>query len=201
MENYEENILTAIEEDVKSNASLVRKTVEEETDHLRSDQLTFFKEGLKKETETYLEKELAELRLYAATKSSKDKMDTKKKLLALRTSYTDELFSEVRNDLKEFVKSDDYAEYLRRSLSEVEVNPSGIFLCREEDIDLLRKILGEKGYTNTVKAEPMEIGGFVYRDEEAGIECSCRLGDRLADQREWFRNHSGFKVKESGENE
>ena len=99
MENYEERILRKIQEDVNSNASLVKELVQSETDSLHDDQLSFYKEGLKKETDTYLEKELSELRLYAATKSSRDKMDTKKKLLALRQHLSNALFDEVRNKI------------------------------------------------------------------------------------------------------
>ena len=88
MENYEEKILKEIDRDVSSNAGLVQSLVEGETKSLRDDQIAFYKEALKKETDTYLEKELSDLRLYAATKSSRDKMNTKKKLLSLRQSYS-----------------------------------------------------------------------------------------------------------------
>ena len=84
MEDYEGKLLEEIAADVRSNAELVEKMVNQENDALRNDQVRFYKEGLLKETSTYLEGELKEARLYAATKSSHDKLDTKKKLLELR---------------------------------------------------------------------------------------------------------------------
>ena len=64
----------------------------------------------------------------------------------------------------------------------------------------LESLLAEKGFHNAIHPEYLEIGGFLYRDRAFQIEYSCSLDERLADQIEWFRNHSGFKVTESGEN-
>ena len=91
MENYEDDLLKAIDQDVRLHAEIVTKRVNEETDSLMEDQIGFYKEGLKKETDTYLESELNDLRLYAATEASRAKMDTKKKLLEMRTSLSEDL--------------------------------------------------------------------------------------------------------------
>ena len=144
MENYEERILRKIQEDVNSNASLVKELVQSETDSLHDDQLSFYKEGLKKETDTYLEKELSELRLYAATKSSRDKMDTKKKLLALRQHLSNALFDEVRNKLQQFRSSADYATYLKSRLDDLQITDSGVFFCDKDDMKLLQSFLDKK---------------------------------------------------------
>jgi vacuolar-type H+-ATPase subunit E/Vma4 len=197
VENYEEKILKTIDEDVSSNAELVRKQVEQETEALRQDQLSFYEEGLKKETDTYLEKELSELRFYAATKSSKDKMDTKKKLLQLRQSLTAKLFDEVSSDLHKFTSSGDYEKWLQKHLDEIKISDTGVFAAREQDKPLLTKLLSAKGLHNKVETAYLEIGGFLYRDEAAGVEYSCTLDDNLKAAREWFRNHSGFRVEES----
>lgn len=200
MENYEERILRKIQEDVNSNASLVKELVQSETDSLHDDQLSFYKEGLKKETDTYLEKELSELRLYAATKSSRDKMDTKKKLLALRQQLANSLFDEVRNKLQQFRSSADYATYLKSRLDDLQITDSGVFFCDKEDMKLLQSFLDEKGYTNPLEQTYMSLGGFKYRDETLGTEYTCSLEESLENEMEWFRNHSGFKLTESEEN-
>lgn len=200
VENYEEKILKEIDRDVSSNAELVQSIVEGETAAQREDQLSFYRSSLKKETDTYLEKELSDLRLYAATKSSRDKMNTKKKLLSLRQTLADQLFADVRNDLKKFTETDGYRDYLSKNLKKCTVTNKGYFLCRPQDEKLLRTLLDEAGYHNEIHPEYLEIGGFLYRDRSFEIEFSCSLDDRLAEQIEWFRNHSGFKVTESGEN-
>lgn len=197
LENEEEKILKKIEEDVNSNAELVRNAVEGETEALREDQISFYRESLKKETETYLEKELSDLQLYAATKSSKDKMETKKKLLTLRQNLVERLFNDVRTDLKQFSASQDYEDWMRKHLAQIDISESGIFSCKKEDQKLLKKLLVEKGLKNSIETAYLEIGGFLYRDESQMMEYSCSLDEKLKEQEEWFRSHSGFKVAES----
>ena len=45
MEDNQEKLLEEIANDVKSNAELVENLVNQETDALRNDQVSFFKEG------------------------------------------------------------------------------------------------------------------------------------------------------------
>lgn len=196
MENYKTEIVKAITEDVKSNAELVTKYVKEEAEDMVRDRLAFFKESLKKETDTYLEKELSDLQSYAASKSSKDKMETKKKLLLYRHSLSSELFADVRKDLEAFVKSDAYEAYLVRNLKKIEVSTSGIFYVKEADLALMQKVLQAHALFNNVSIGYFEIGGFLYRDEVAGLEYSCALDEKLSEQESWFYNNSGFKVTE-----
>ena len=67
MEEEEKKILEAIKADVRANADLVEERVNEETRAMQEDQIEFFRKGLEKENETYLEGELQDLRQYAAT--------------------------------------------------------------------------------------------------------------------------------------
>ena len=199
MENYEDDLLKAIDQDVRLHAEIVTKRVNEETDSLMEDQIGFYKEGLKKETDTYLESELNDLRLYAATEASRAKMDTKKKLLEMRTSLSEDLMHEVKIELKKFVKTPEYVEYLKRHLDALKVSETGYFEVRENDVDLMKKILNEKGLKNEVRPVNFSIGGFRYVDEAAGMEFSCALDEKRKEQFNWFRDHSGFKVKEGTE--
>ena len=199
MENYEDELLKAIDQDVRSHAEIVTKRVNEETDSMMEDQIGFYKEGLKKETDTYLEGELNDLRLYAATESSRAKMDTKKKLLEMRTSLTEDLMHEVKVELKAFAKTPEYEEYLKRHLDTQKVSADGYFEVRENDVELMKKILKEKGLNNEVHGVYFSIGGFRYVDEKIGLEYSCALEGKRQEQFQWFRDHSGFKVKEGTE--
>ena len=196
MEEYEEKLLEAIDEDVRSNADLIEKQVNDETNALREDQIGFYKEGLRKETETYLEGELQDLTVSASTKSSRERLETKKKLLELRQDLVNQLFDEVEEELKKFVKSDRYKEYLKKNLETVRVSEDGYFEVRKDDVDLMKSLLKEKGYGNEVKTAYFPIGGFRYVDEKARVEVSCLLDEKRKEQAEWFRDHSQFKIQE-----
>lgn len=197
MEDNQEKLLEEIAADVRSNAELVENMVNQENDNLRNDQVNFYKEGILKETSAYLEGELKDVRLFAATKSSQDKLDTKKKLLELRANFVNELFNNVTDELKKFVKSDEYKNYLLDNLKKIDVKDSGYFVVRENDIDLLNELLKENAITNKVEKGYFAIGGFKYVDEENRYEYSCTLDEKREEAFEWFRNNSGFKVVES----
>jgi vacuolar-type H+-ATPase subunit E/Vma4 len=197
MEDYEGKLLEEIAADVRSNAELVEKMVNQENDALRNDQVRFYKEGLLKETSTYLEGELKEARLYAATKSSHDKLDTKKKLLELRGNFVNELMNEVTDELKKFVKSDEYKDYLLKNLKKIETKDNGYFVVRENDMDLMKELCKQLNMNQEIRKGYFAIGGFRFVDEENRYEYSCTLEEKRAEQFAWFRNNSGFKVVES----
>jgi hypothetical protein len=196
MENNtnEEKIISAIDDDIKAQSQLVENQVEEEIKTLRADQIDFYREGLRKETDTYLEKELSDLRLYAATKASQDKLSTKRNLLALRTKMTNELFEEVRQDLVAFTKSAGYETYLSKCLDSIKVTSGGVFYVRQEDQQLFGGLLKKRGYANPMQDHYLPIGGFLYVDEASKIEISCSLDERRLEQLEWFRSNSGFTI-------
>lgn len=197
MEDYEDKLLEEIANDVKSNAKLVGDVVNQETDALLNDQISFYKEGLKKETETYLEGELKEIRLYAATKSSHDKFDTKRKLLELRGNFVNELKQEVIDELKKFTKTDAYKDYLLNNLKKINKSENGYFVVRENDMDLMKELCKQLSFDQKIQPGYFAIGGFRYVDEVNRYEYSCTLDEKLNEQFAWFRNNSGFKVVES----
>ncbi len=199
MEEEEKKILEAIKADVRANADLVEERVNAETKAMQEDQIEFFRKGLEKENETYLEGELQDLRQYAATKSSTDRMNTRKQLLELRHQLVSELFDEVRSDLKAFTETPAYEEYLRKNIKQLKTTGSGYFVVRVQDEALMKKILKEEGLSNPLKAVYMPIGGFQYVDADARMEYTCMLKDRLQDAEQWFREHSGFNLDESEE--
>ena len=116
MKELQEKLIRAIDEDVRSNADLVEEMLNHEKDLLLNDQINFFREGLEKDKAAYLEGELKEIRTYAATRSSRDRLDVKKKLIELRAHYTGELFNLVRKQVLDFSKSDTYLTYIQQGL-------------------------------------------------------------------------------------
>lgn len=199
MDNNEEKILSEIRDDMQAQSGLVINAVNGEIDALRENQLNFFREGLKKETDTYLEKELSDLRLYAATKASQDKLKAKKDLLSLRHTYAQKIEDEAERRLQEFTKEEDYRKYLETALDEVNVSADGYFITRPEDEQLMKSVLSERGLANQVKTRYFRIGGFLYVDEAKKMEYSCDLSERMREVTDWFHSHSGFSVAEGGE--
>lgn len=200
MDNSEEKILNEIKQDMQDQSGLVIDAVNTEIDAMRNDLMNFYKQGLKKETDTYLEKELSDLRVYAAMKASQDKLKSKKALLSLRHQYAQEIEDTAEQKLKDFTASADYRGYLETALKQVTVSKDGYFLVKEADTALMKDILSKQGLNNEVKTRYFAIGGFLYVDEAQHLEYSCDLSERLRDATDWFHGHSGFSIAEGGEN-
>ena len=92
----ENEVIKNIKDDIKEQAQLVIDQIEYEISMLHDDELAHYKAGLKKEQDTYLEKELNDLEVLAVTEASRQKMDTKRKLLSLREELVSQLFDDVK---------------------------------------------------------------------------------------------------------
>lgn len=199
MEDLQNKLIRAIDEDVRSNADLVEDMLNKEKDVLLKDQISFFKEGLEKDKAAYLEGELKEIRTYAAMKSSRDKLDVKKKLIEMRSHYTNQLFEEVREKVNAFSHSSDYESYLEKALTGLNICEDGYFEVREEDVTLVKSLLKKHDYENDVNAAYMPLGGFRYVDDPHRFEYSCSLDEKCEEAFAWFTANSSFQIVESEE--
>lgn len=189
----EKEIMQIITDDVKEQAALVIDQIQKEVTLSKEDQITYFKLGLKKETDTYLEKELNELKIFAVTQSSQAKLQTKRDLLNLRSELVDKLFKDVLNELNAFVDSDKYSEYLKTKIKGLDVS-NGYFCIRQKDEELFKQILKELNLTNECVIRPIMIGGFKFVDTENNLEHDLTLDSNLNEQKSWFQRESKFTI-------
>lgn len=191
----ENEALQIIEADIQEQADLVIDQINFEIKHLEENQIGFFKEGLKKEVETYKEKELNNLRLFAATQASQNKLKTKRDLLYLRQQLVDKLFAEVKTQLEAFVASKEYTAYLEKKFDQIDIIEStGVFLVREQDMVIMSDLLKTKGCGCQLKTDLIQLGGFRYVDVEQGFEIDSTLDFKLKNEITWFQNNSGFTI-------
>ena len=198
MDNSEKKILEEIKKDMTDQSDLVISKVNDEIDSMRTDQMNFFQQGLKKETDTYLEKELSDLKVYSAMKASQDKLKAKQNLLALRHKYAQEIEDTAEQQLKDFTATPAYRTFLETGLKHMQASESGYFVVRSEDEELMKEILKANGLTNAVQTRYFAIGGFLYVDEQNSLEYSCDLTERIREATDWFHGHSGFSVIRGG---
>lgn len=188
----ENEILNDIVKDVEEQVGLVIDQINYEIAQMHDEQITLFKEGLQKEQETYLDKELDDLKMLAVTKSSKAKLKTKRELLALREEMVEALFTDLKLKLDDFVNSDDYAKMIARDLDKLEVQ-GGTIIVKEEDKPLYEKFLKDH---KDVKCEvgKFKFGGFRYVTEKKDAEYDYSLDSRYDEQISWFKDNSGFTL-------
>lgn len=95
---------------------MVTDQIHAEVQQLQDEEIHFFTESLHKETGHYEEKEISELELLQATKTSQAKLKIKRDLLAQRQAMASELFDSVADELKAFAASSAYADLLEKKL-------------------------------------------------------------------------------------
>lgn len=189
----ENEILKAIEEDVKEQADLVIGQINDEIDSLHNEEIKSFKEGLAKEQETYLEKELNDLRVLSITQASRAKLKTKHDLLELRQKLVGEMLEEVEAKLKDFSNTDEYKAYLLKNIKTIKES-DGYFLVKKEEEKTLREVLKELKRNDEIKEGHFALGGVKYIATSAHVEYDFSLDTRFAEASEWFMNNSGFTI-------
>ncbi len=186
-------LLHIIEEDMKEQSELVIEQINYEIKAMEQRQLHFFEDGLKKEVESYKERELNDLNRLAATKSSQNKLEIKRDLLQLRQKLVEDLFKEVESKLVAFVESEEYCSYLKKKIEEIQ-SEGGIFQVRKKDITLMSELVAEKQLKCQVEEGEINLGGFRYIQQKERIEIDSTLDTSYEEQKVWFRSHSHLMV-------
>ncbi|MCI5723201.1 MAG: V-type ATP synthase subunit E family protein [Erysipelotrichaceae bacterium] len=199
MEDFEEKIIKSIKSDMLSQSTLVEETVMKEIQMMHDEQLNYFKVGLRKETEAYLEKETNDLRLSASSQLSQETLKIKQDLLKLRMDFIKQLLDGASKKIEDFVKSDEYRSYLEENIDKVSITKNGVFTVRKQDEELFKDILKEKNIEANVQTGYFRFGGFTYTDLDSRLEYRCDLVERLEEARKFFRQHSGFIITEGSE--
>ncbi len=179
--------------DIKEQEKIVENQIKHEVEYSHDDQMLMFKEGLKKEIETYYEKELNDLKVQSATESSQAKLRTKRELLNKRQILVENVFKEVESKLKKFVLSDEYVLYVEKCLSKIKcLDENSVFYVNEKEKDFFKEFLSNKSIKNDIKQTNLLIGGFKVINSNVNIEFDFTLDTKLKEAKKWFQNNSGY---------
>lgn len=180
-------------EDVKEQAALLIDQIQKEIALYEKDEINIFKASLEKEIDSYYEGELNELRLRSQTTISQNKLDTKRKLLKLRTDLAATLFAEAEKQLLDFSHSDQYKEYLKNKLTKHALEYcNGYFEVRPNDIPIFHELVKELDLCDDIKPAEIVLGGFRFTSLIDKIQLDETIDSRLLEQEAWFMDHSGF---------
>lgn len=130
--------------------------------------------------------------------------DLAKKELALRNglfrerqALADKVFDEAKEKLLAFTQSEEYSDFLRRSLEEIKAHCGtaqcviSIAPCDEEKRSLIESVIPDAQITAD---NHILIGGIKANCPALGILMDDTLDARLEEQREWFIENCGMKV-------
>lgn len=179
-----------IKKEIDEQKRLIVDQIKSEVAFSFEDEIKLYEAGLKKEVDTYFEKELDDLRIYAATSESSEKFKTKTVLLNKRNEFVFELFEEVKNKLNEFCSSQDYETYLIEKIKSLNISDSCIFEISKRDEELFKSIFNKLSINNAYIIVDILIGGFKVLNNN--IEYDLSFDSKLNDEKQNFQSFSNF---------
>lgn len=118
-------------------------------------------------------------------------------LFSERQSICDKVFEEARVKLLDFTKTEDYTEFLQRSLKEIAAlcgtDSCEISVCPADE-DKRGLILSLIPGASVSADNHITLGGIRAYCPQKGVMMDDTLDTRLNEQRRWFVENSGLKV-------
>lgn len=129
--------------------------------------------------------------------TARRELDLRRELFCERQRIFDEVFAQARERLCDFRQSDDYGVFLSRCAQETAALFSGrpcTVALAPSDEQYRTRIAQQLPAAVFETDSTITLGGMRAYCKELGLTADNTLDSRLADQREWFIEHSGLKV-------
>ncbi|MBQ8056903.1 MAG: V-type ATP synthase subunit E [Ruminococcus sp.] len=182
----------------------INKYAKEQSDAILLEVEEFKKQEIEKATKegiedayTLIQKEIAVKKAQIISDVAKREQESRKALFIKRNGIVEKVFADAKAKLLEFVSSEDYVHYLKKSANEVAElfeNNECIIYVKENDIDKAELIKGIIPNGKVCADNSIELGGIKAHCEALSIVADDTLDTKLSDQRVWFAENSGLKV-------
>mgnify|MGYP003544622011 FL=1 len=147
------------------------------------------------EINEYINNKCNECKVNYAEKISEIVKSSKNELFCKRDSVSEELFSEIRHMLDEFVSGDEYKKYLSDSYNTVTAEfgePIRVYV-RANDLNLIKEIISSETVEFNVEPSIM-IGGIEYLVRGGRKFIDDTLDSKLKKEFELFTQNSGLII-------
>lgn len=123
---------------------------------------------------------------------SRCEFETTKAVRAHRKQIIDDFFEEIRGELVEFVKSDKYDDYLKRSISkaESELGDNCVILAAQKDAEKVKKLTSREVRVDN----KIMIGGIGALEEKKGLFADYTLDNALNTEKETFTDKPELRL-------
>ncbi len=175
------------------------EALRKEMDEKKRSELKRITDNIERKTRKYLNRELKSLNTDFSSEINHIHTENHRKLMEKRENLLENIFSEVKDKLEKFVKSNKYDTLLKKMLKEtVEYldTDSLTFITSEKD-DTIKKVLKDTVSVDyEIKtSKDIAIGGFKAKSDALGLEVDRTLDKKLRDQRDWFHANSNLFIR------
>lgn len=194
-----EQVFLYMKEEIERLAKLEEEKILAEAKEIEEEAYNQIKAEAKKDAETLLTKELAEISSNASVEASLSQEEKTKKLVEKRNQYVANIFNDAKDKLVAFVNSEDYKDYLISHIEEIgKLYPmeDSTLILRKEDVGYQDEMI--KAYGMELKVEVSDkiaIGGFIVENRATNVVVDESLDFALENQKDWFYKTSGLMIK------
>ncbi len=182
----------------------INKFAKEQSDAIHREVEQFKKQEIEKATQEgikdayeLIQKEIGAKKSQIVSDIAKREQSSRKELFSKRNEIAQSVFDDVKEKLSEYVNSEDYVAYIKRSaqqIAELFGNNDCVVYIRELDLDKIDVIKSEVALCTIEVDEIIELGGIKAYCKSLSVMADNTLDSKLDEQRKWFAENSGLKV-------
>lgn len=181
---------------INQNALKMRREIEKDTKKLFSEQVQKLEESAKAEMENKLAYAENEIMTAFNRKAAADKALYRSELCSRREELTNGVFEKAQAILEDFSKSEDYPDFLIKSIEKIKTYLSEFVLfVKADDTETVKAAAEKAGVSCQIKEDAnIKVGGVRAESLSEGKIIDDTLDERLFEQREWFLSHTAGEL-------
>lgn len=198
MQNIDQ-VFLYMKDEIERQAKSEEQAILNEVKALEDEAYESMKAEAKRDADLKLKQEEEEMSSNASAEISESHIERTKKLIEKRDEYVKNIFDQARDELKAFVKSDEYLPFVEAKIQRVAENfkdSQSIMYVSHDDFKNKDAFVKAFGTDIEVQAsDDIQIGGFILENKASSLVVDETLDFALNNQREWFNKNSGLIIR------
>ena len=198
MQNIDQ-VFLYMKDEIERQAKSEEQAILNEVKALEDEAYESMKAEAKRDADLKLKQEEEEMSSNASAEISESHIERTKKLIEKRDEYVKNIFDQARDELKTFVKSDEYLPFVEAKIQRVAENfkdSKSIMYVSHDDIKNKDAFVKAFGTDIEVQAsDDIQIGGFILENKASSLVVDETLDFALNNQKDWFNKNSGLIIR------
>lgn len=198
MQNIDQ-VFLYMKDEIERQAKSEEQAILNEVKALEDEAYESMKAEAKKDADLKLKQEEEEMSSNASAEISESHIERTKKLIEKRDEYVKNIFDKAREELKAFVKSDDYLSFMEAKIKKVAddfKDQQPTMYVSQDDLAIKADLIKAFGSDIDVQAsDEITIGGFILENKASSLVVDETLDFALNNQKEWFNKNSGLIIR------
>ncbi len=198
MQNIDQ-VFLYMKDEIERQAKSEEQAILNEVKALEDEAYESMKAEAKRDADLKLKQEEEEMSSNASAEISESHIERTKKLIEKRDEYVKNIFDQARDELKAFVKSDEYLPFVEAKIKKVAddfKDSKSIMYVSHEDFKNKDAFVKAFGTDIEVQAsDDIQIGGFILENKASSLVVDETLDFALNNQKDWFNKNSGLIIR------